>query len=136
MLFILTWIITPSAFADRSPVVVVVVVVIGVVDIVVVAVAIRRRTGRRAQMFLVSRSHVLEPNLRHSLGQSRQIGDALQVLAVRVRVQQEIGLQNVKLLLCECGPHSFRFRSASSFRISFFKEENKIKFFFVNFYKF
>lgn len=84
---IFTWIIiTPSTLVDRSSIVVV--VVIGVVDVVVVAVAASAGAaagaGGRAQMFLVSGSHVLEPDLSHPLGQSRQVGDALKVLAVWV----------------------------------------------------
>jgi hypothetical protein len=127
---IFTWIITPSALVDRSSVVIVV-VVIGVVDVVVVAVAAAATTaagtGGRAQMFLVSGSHVLEPDLSHPLGQSRQVGDTLKVLAVWVRVQQEIRLQHVQLLLCERRPHSFRLGSTASFRIRFYKKiKNKM----------
>ena len=71
------------------------------------------------QVFLVASSHVLEPDLGDPLGQSGQVGDAFQVLAVRIGIEKEIGLQDVKLFLGEGGAHAFRFASTASLRISF-----------------
>lgn len=58
------------------------------------------------QVLLLARARVLEPDLDDSLAQPRDLRDALQVLAVRVRVQHEVGLQHLKLLLGEGGPHT------------------------------
>ena len=59
-------------------------------------------------VFLLASSRVLEPDLGDSLGQSCDLGDPLQVLPVRVRVQLEVSLENLELLLCEGGPHPLR----------------------------
>lgn len=56
----LTWI-SSSTFVNDSSIVV---VVVTIVDIIVVI--IRARVARCAEMFLVPRPHILEPNLSHS----------------------------------------------------------------------
>ena len=56
-------------------------------------------------MFLLSGAGVLEPHLRHSLTEACQLRDPLQVLAVRVGVDLEIGLKHLQLLVREGGPH-------------------------------
>lgn len=61
------------------------------------------------EVFLLSCSRVLEPNLRHSLAQARYLRDALEVLTIRVRVEVEVGLQNLQLFLREGGPDPFSF---------------------------
>ena len=71
------------------------------------------------QVLLVAGAHVLEPHLSHALGQSGQVGDALQVLAVGIRIEQEVGLQDVQLLLGERRPHPFRLAAAAALRIHF-----------------
>ena len=49
---------------------------------------------------------VLEPDLRHPLGEPRDLCDALEVLAVGVRVDLEVGLQDLDLLLGEGRAHA------------------------------
>ena len=89
-----------------------VVVVVAADGVVVVGGA---RAG--AHVLLVAGAHVLEPHLSHPFRQTRQIGDALQVLAVGVRVEQEVCLEYVQLLLGERRAHPLRFRSAAALRV-------------------
>lgn len=56
---------------------------------------------------------VLEPDLSDPFAQARDLSDALEVLSVRVRVQVEVGLQHLELLLGEGGAHALRFRLGS-----------------------
>ena len=73
----------------------------------------------RGQVLLVARPHVLEPDLGHPLGQSRQVGNALEILSVGIGIEQEIGLQNVQLLLGERRSYPFRFAATATFRVRF-----------------
>mgnify|MGYP007004173111 CR=1 FL=1 len=50
----------------------------------------------------------MKPDLRDSFAETRDLRDALQILTVRVRVDLEIGLQDLQLFLRERRPHSFR----------------------------
>ena len=54
----------------------------------------------------LSGSGVLEPDLDDALGEAGDLRDPLQVVAVRVRVQLEVGLQNLQLLVGERGSHA------------------------------
>ncbi len=60
----------------------------------------------RVQVLLLPGPAVLEPDLRHPLAEPGDLGDALQVLAVRIGVDLEVGLQDLDLLLREGRPHS------------------------------
>ncbi len=60
---------------------------------------------------------VLEPHLGDPLAQPGDLGDALQVLAVRVRVDLEVGLQDLDLLLREGGAHALRLLLAVVLRL-------------------
>ena len=60
------------------------------------------------QVLLLPGPAVLEPDLRHPLAQPGDLGDPLQVLPVRVRVDLEVGLQDLDLLLRERRPHPLR----------------------------
>lgn len=59
-------------------------------------------------VFFLTRPRVLEPNLRHTLTETGHRGDALQILAIRITVNLEVGLQHLQLLLGEGGAHTFR----------------------------
>lgn len=59
-------------------------------------------------MLLLPRPGVLEPDLRDPLAEARDLRDSLQVLPVGVRVQLEVGLQHLQLLLREGGAHALR----------------------------
>ena len=59
-------------------------------------------------VLFLPRPAVLEPDLRHALAQSRDLGDPLEVLPVGVRVDLEVGLQDLDLLLRERCPHPLR----------------------------
>ncbi len=65
-------------------------------------------TLARVHVLLLSGAAVLEPDLRHPLAQPRDLRDPLQVLSVRVRVNLEVGLQDLDLLLREGGAHALR----------------------------
>ena len=56
-------------------------------------------------MLLLSGPGVLEPHLRDPLAEARQLRDPLQVLAVRVGVDLEVCLKDLKLLVREGCPH-------------------------------
>lgn len=56
-------------------------------------------------MFLLPGAGVLEPHLRHPLAEARQLRDPLQVLAVGVGVDLEVGLKHLQLLVRERRPH-------------------------------
>lgn len=59
-------------------------------------------------VFFLPRTRILKPNLRHTLAQARNWGDALQILAIRITVNLKVGLQHLQLLLGEGGAHAFR----------------------------
>lgn len=61
---------------------------------------------------------VLEPDLGDPLAKARDLSDSLEVLAVRVRVQLEVRLQNLELLLREGGPHPLRFVLVVALRVA------------------
>ena len=51
--------------------------------------------GATLLVLLLTSTRVLEPDLRHSLAQSGDLGDTFQVLAVRVAVELEVGLKDL-----------------------------------------
>ena len=59
-------------------------------------------------VLLLPRPAVLEPDLRHALAESCDLGDPLEVLPVGVRVDLKVGLQDLDLLLRERCPHPLR----------------------------
>lgn len=59
-------------------------------------------------VFFLTRPRVLEPHLRHTLAETGHRGDPLQILAIRITVNLEVGLQHLQLLLGEGGAHPFR----------------------------
>jgi len=59
-------------------------------------------------VFFLTRPRVLEPYLRHTLAETGHRGDPLQILAIRITVNLEVGLQHLQLLLGEGGAHPFR----------------------------
>lgn len=61
------------------------------------------------EVLLLAGPRVLEPHLSNPLTEASDLCDALQVLAVRVRVQLEVCLQYLQLLLCERSSNSLRF---------------------------
>lgn len=60
-------------------------------------------------VFFLSRSRVLKPNLRHTLTETGHRGDALQILSIRITVDLKVGLQHLQLLFGEGGAYTFRF---------------------------
>ena len=48
----------------------------------------------------------MEPDLRDALAQPRDLSDPLQILTVWVRIQLEVRLENLYLLLCKRGAHA------------------------------
>ena len=64
------------------------------------------------QMLLLPRSRILEPDLSHSLTQSRHVGYSLEVLPIRIAVQLKVRLENRQLFLGERRPHSLRLTAA------------------------
>ena len=50
----------------------------------------------------------MKPDLCDSLGEAGDLSDALQVLAVRVGINLEVGLEDLDLLLRERRSHSLR----------------------------
>lgn len=56
-------------------------------------------------VLFLARPRVLEPHLGDPFAESRQLGYPLQILPVRVAVDLEVGLQDVKLLLGERRPY-------------------------------
>jgi len=59
-------------------------------------------------VFFLTRPRILEPHLRHTLAETGHRGDPLQILAIRITVNLEVGLQHLQLLLGEGGAHPFR----------------------------
>ena len=59
----------------------------------------------RVDVLFLPGAAILEPDLRHPLAEAGDLGDSLQVLAVGVGVDLEVGLQDRDLLLGEGGPH-------------------------------
>ncbi len=59
-------------------------------------------------VLLLSGPAVLEPDLGDSLAESRDLSNPLQVLAIRVGVDLEVGLQDLNLFLREGGAHPLR----------------------------
>ena len=60
-------------------------------------------------VLLLSGPAVLEPDLGHSFGQSRDLSYPLQVLAVGIGIYLKIRLKNLNLFLGEGRPHPLRF---------------------------
>lgn len=69
-------------------------------------------------VLLLSRPRVLKPHLGDPLAQPRHRRDALQILAVGVAVDLEVGLQHLQLLLGERRPHAFRLAFVVSFGVA------------------
>ena len=59
-------------------------------------------------VLLLPRPAILKPDLCDPLAQSRDLSNPLQILAVRVRVDLKVGLQDLNLLLRERRPHPLR----------------------------
>ena len=66
-------------------------------------------------VLLLPRPAVLEPDLRHALAQPRDLRDPLEVLPVGIRVDLEVGLQDLHLFLRERRPHPLRLLLRLSF---------------------
>ena len=60
---------------------------------------------------------VLEPDLDDPLGEAGDLRDPLQVVAIWVRIQLEVGLEDLQLLVGECGPHALRLVPRASFAV-------------------
>ncbi len=50
----------------------------------------------------------LKPNLSHPFAESRDLGNPLQILAVGIAVDLEVGMENLDLLFCERCSDSLR----------------------------
>lgn len=72
----------------------------------------------RVHVLLLARPRVLKPDLGDPLAQPGYLGDPLEVLAVGVRVQLEVGLQHLQLLLGEGGAHAFRLVLVVALRVA------------------
>lgn len=72
----------------------------------------------RVLVLLLTRTAVLEPDLRDTLAEARDLRDSLQVLPVRVGVQLEVRLQHLQLLLREGGPHPLRLALVIAFGVA------------------
>lgn len=72
----------------------------------------------RVHVLFLSCPRVLEPNLGHPFTQSGDLGDPLQILTVRIRVQLKICLQHLQLLLRERGADTFRLVLVVALRIT------------------
>lgn len=69
-------------------------------------------------VLLLPRPAVLEPDLRHPLAEAGDLGDPLQVLAVRVGVQLEVRLEDLQLFLGEGRADPLRFAFVVTLRIT------------------
>lgn len=69
-------------------------------------------------VLLLSRTAVLEPDLRDALAEAGDLCDPLQVLSVWVGVQLEVRLQDLELLLREGGSYPLRFALVVALRVT------------------
>lgn len=70
-----------------------------------------RRTVAIAVTFVLflACSTILKPDLRHSLAQTGHVGDALEILPVRIAVDGEVGLKHLQLFFGEGCSDALRF---------------------------